>query len=156
MYLEWASCTQICMFLSTTRKHCSAINNHTTLTIENNARQFHTIKPIWYVLRRSKVQCLYHWQWWAHDYRMLSHDVTIFVSQKNKHWPCWYPKPILLDLKSFLVYVNTFNFSSINLHGCRPHEKNLCFYTLTYMEYYGSNMYKAFSTHCLRLWCYSK
>ena len=33
LYLKWAASTQILMFLSTARKHCSTINYNTTLLV---------------------------------------------------------------------------------------------------------------------------
>lgn len=148
MYLKWASCTQICMFLSTTRKHCSAINNHTALTIENNAWQFHVIKPLWYGHRRSKVQCLYHWQYCVHCFHIMSQ----YWCQKNETVAMLVSKPNPVRFKIFSC-VNSV-FLPIKLHGYQPNEKKNSVLILLYGII--CYMYKAISMHCLWLWRYYK
>lgn len=55
-YLKRTPSTQICMFLSTSRKHCSSINNNTTLLVENNVCHFQTLKSFSDLVLTCKYQ----------------------------------------------------------------------------------------------------
>ena len=61
-----------------------------------------------------------------------------------KRRPCWYPKPILWELNSFLM--QTLSFLPINLHRCWPSEwkhsiRSLCMILILPVE----EIYKCFS-----------
>ena len=57
-------------------------------------------------------------QYLCHNICVTKKTLAMLVSKTN---------PVGFEIFSCVNYVNTFNFSSINLHGCRPHEKNTLF-----------------------------
>ena len=59
---------------------------------------------------------------WKKVYKAFLHDVT--VAKTIKRWPCWWSKPILLELNSFIML--TLSSVSIHLHRYWPPERKRC------------------------------